>query len=228
MARPLINSLQIFRGLAALAVVVCHTAMSTNAFVQTLPSGYLRIFKLGALGVDLFFVLSGFIIMHSHMSEAGDSTALRPYLAKRLTRIFPAYWPISLAMLGLYYVLPGMSESGGREFSFVSSVLLLPADLPPALSVAWTLVHELLFYSAFMLWFVSWRVFAFGLLLWASVILAAMSSGEAVGWLRYPLSTLNLEFMLGVLTAVLHGCAKISVRPGMMVAGGEFSPSRWF
>jgi len=159
MAKRLINSLQVFRGLAALAVVVHHAALSTRDFVSAVPAAWMRASYLGALGVDFFFVLSGFIIMHAHMRDAGNALAVKPYLAKRLARIFPAYWPVGLAMLGLYAALPGLSASGGREFSYVSSVLLLPADLPPALSVAWTLVHELMFYAVFMLWFVSRRAF---------------------------------------------------------------------
>lgn len=101
--------------------------------------------------MDFFFVLSGFIIMHAHLHEGGRPGAIGGYVFKRLTRIFPAYWPVGLALLGLYAALPALSASGGREFSVLSSVLLLPADRPPALSVAWTLVHELMFYTVLLL-----------------------------------------------------------------------------
>lgn len=220
MAKELINSLQVFRGIAALAVVAHHAALSTDAFVQSLPGGWLRVFDLGAFGVDFFFVLSGFIIMHAHRGEVGNPAATRIYLGKRLARIFPAYWPIGLSMLGLYAALPGFSASGGREFSVLSSVLLLPMDLPPALSVAWTLVHELLFYTVFMLWFISRPAFWYGLALWASAILAVQFFGEATGWLGYPMSLLNLEFMLGVLAASYYGRASLRFCTAMMVAGG--------
>ena len=220
MAKQIINSLQVFRGLAALAVVTHHASLSTDAFVQSLPVGWLRVFDLGALGVDFFFVLSGFIIMHAHRREAGNPAATKMYLAKRLARIFPAYWPIGLSLLGLYAALPGFSASGGRDFSVLSSVLLLPMDLPPALSVAWSLVHELLFYAVFMLWFISRPVFWYGLSLWAIAILVVQLLGEASGWLRYPMSLLNLEFMLGVLAASLHGRASLRLSAGMIVVGG--------
>lgn len=225
MAKQLINSLQVFRGLAALAVVAHHTAVSTDAFVQTVPAGWLRLFDLGALGVDFFFVLSGFIIMHAHRQELANTAAVKPYLAKRLMRIFPAYWPVGLAMLALYAAFPGVSAAGGREFSYLSSILLLPADLPPALSVAWTLVHELMFYLVFMLWFVSWRAFGLGLVLWACLIGAAYFFGWTSGWLRYPLNLLNLEFMLGVLAASLYRRESLRVPPGILIVVGGGSPS---
>ena len=220
MAKQIISSLQVFRGLAALAVVVHHAALSTDAFVYKLPVGWLRLFDLGALGVDFFFVLSGFIIMHAHKHEVGKPAAIKPYLVKQLARIFPAYWPIGLALLGVYAVFPSFSASGGREFSYVSSLLLFPADSPPALSVAWTLVHELLFYAVFILWFVSRRVFVLGLLMWAVLILVGQAADGATGWLRYPLSVLNLEFMLGVLAATLYGQASVRFRPSIMVTTG--------
>lgn len=220
MAKQIIHSLQVFRGVAALAVVVHHAATSTSAFVQTVPAAWLRLFDLGALGVDFFFVLSGFIIMHAHMHEAGNQAAIKPYLSKRLARIFPAYWPICLALLVLYAAMPGLTASGGREFSYLSSVFLLPANLPPALPVAWTLVHELLFYAIFMLWFVSRRAFFVGLLVWAGLILIMQFCDDGSGWARYPLSLLNLEFMLGVLVALLYGRASFRFYITMIIVGG--------
>ena len=220
MRKDVIRSLQVFRGIAALAVVAHHSAVSTDAFVGTVPAPWLRAFDLGAYGVDFFFVLSGFIIMHAHMHEGGRPGAIRGYIFKRLTRVFPAYWPVGLAVLVLYAALPNLSASGGREFSALSSLLLLPADRPPALSVAWTLVHELMFYGLFMLWFVSRRVFWLGLLVWVGAIVATQVAGGATGWLRYPLSGLNIEFMLGVLAAVAYRSGRLRQHAGMLIAGG--------
>lgn len=220
MSQEVIRSLQVFRGIAATAVVAHHAALSTDEFVGTVPAAWLRAFDMGAYGVDFFFVLSGFIIMHAHMHEGGRHGAIGGYIFKRLTRIFPAYWPIGLAVLVLYAVLPNLSASGGREFSLLSSLLLLPADRPPALSVAWTLVHELMFYGLFMLWFVSRRMFSLGLLVWVGAILMAQLAGGATGWLRYPLSALNMEFMLGVLAAVAYRSGLLRQQTGTLIAGG--------
>ena len=69
--------------------------------------------------------------------------------------------------------------------------------------MAWTLVHELMFYAVFLLFFVSARWLAFGLAAWALVIVGANLLAVPTGWLRYPLSFLNIEFMLGVASAWL-------------------------
>ena len=67
-----IQSLQVFRGLAATAVVAHHANLSTAAFVGVVPRGVSDVFNLGLLGVDFFFVLSGFIIMYAHLDDVTD------------------------------------------------------------------------------------------------------------------------------------------------------------
>ena len=200
MAKIQIQSLQVFRGLAALAVVAHHAALSTAAFVGALPAPLELWLNMGFLGVDFFFLLSGFIIMYAHMDDAHTPAALRRYGFKRLSRIYPAYLPVGMGIVLLYAAMPGMSAAGGsgRDYSLFSSLLLVPADRPPALSVAWTLVHELMFYGVFLLFFVSRRWLFLGLLTWAVAIALANFLYTPSGWLRYPLSLLNLEFMLGV------------------------------
>lgn len=116
-------------------------------------------------------------------------------------------------------------RGGGRDYSLLSSLLLVPADGPPALSVAWTLVHELMFYGVFLLFFVSRRWLATGLLVWSVVILLANYLFTPTGWLRYPLSLLNIEFMLGVGAAwlvrsqALHGRGQWIAALGVAIAG---------
>ena len=200
-AKPQIHSLQVFRGLAALAVAAHHAVLSTEAFIGKVPDVLAKVLGMGYLGVDFFFVLSGFIIMYAHMGDEGALSAVRRYSFKRLVRVFPAYLPISIALIALYAWLPGFSASADRSYSLLSSLLLIPADGPPALSVAWTLVHELMFYAVFLLYFLGKRWLVVGLLAWVVLIVASQQLHVLDSWLRYPLSVLNIEFMLGVLSA---------------------------
>jgi exopolysaccharide production protein ExoZ len=208
-----------FRGLAALAVVTHHATLSTTAFVGAIPEPFATWLGMGLLGVDFFFVLSGFIIMHAHMDDARTPTAVKRYTLKRLARIYPAYLPVGVVMIVLYLALPGLSAAGEmRDYSLFSSLLLLPADGPPALSVAWTLVHELMFYAVFLLFFLSRRWLVAGLLAWAVVIFVANYFYTPTGWLRYPLSVLNIEFMLGVGAAWLVQ-SRVDGSGGKWIAG---------
>lgn len=100
---------------------------------------------------------------------------------------------------------------GGGSFSWLSSLILLPANDPPALSVAWTLVHEVQFYGVFLLFYLSRRIFVGFLLLWAIAIFCmATVIRYPEPWWRYPLSTLNIEFMFGLMVAYVT--ARFSMR----------------
>ena len=65
----------------------------------------------------------------------------------------------------LYLALPGVSE-GNRDWSWLPTLTLAPVDANPALSVAWTLKHEILFYVLFGLFYYC-RVLWLGLAVWA-------------------------------------------------------------
>jgi exopolysaccharide production protein ExoZ len=198
--------LQCFRGLAALGVVLRHSMISVNDFVEPVPSKIATFCKNGSLGVDFFFVLSGFIILNSHFNDKKCVAALEVYAKKRFVRIFPPYWPISIGLLLLYCLLPGISLRTQLDFSLLSSLLLLPDNNPPVLSVGWTLVHEVLFYLLFTLFFVSNRLFILCVFGWITAI-------GVVGWLSlgtawtpawtYLMNPINLEFVLGMVMAYL-------------------------
>ena len=64
---------------AAFAVVAHHTALSTEGFVGALPASIASFFNLGHLGVDFFFVLSGFIIIYAHLDDEHTPAALQRY-----------------------------------------------------------------------------------------------------------------------------------------------------
>ena len=196
----MINSLQAGRFLAVMAVVVHHAVISTTAFVDEPPHLIQSIFNFGYLGVDFFFVLSGFIIHYTMR------TRLRPasqFALDRLARIMLPYWPVGIVLALAYTFLPSLS-AGGRDWGWISTLTLAPTDLPPALSVAWTLQHELVFYLAYALLLYSGRIWI-GLAIWAVSIVAGNLFGLA-DWplLRVALAPINVEFIAGIAAAALY------------------------
>lgn len=140
-----------------------------------------------------------------------------------MIRIYVPYLPVGIGIYLLYLLLPGLSE-GGRSFGVLTSFTLLPGNSPPALSVAWTLVHEVIFYALYALWFVHRILFRLVFGAWLLLIMAAlfMGWGEAVPpFLRYFLSPLNLCFALGV--SVFHLNTRIPIKwqvAWLLVLGG--------
>lgn len=188
------------RGVAALLVVLYH--LTTNArekFGADFLGGF---FIFGSAGVDFFFVLSGFIIFYVHHLDIGRPDRLSAYIAKRLVRIYPIYWCVTLAVLPAYFLFPHFGNGYERNADvIVKSLLLLPQSHNPIVTVAWTLVHEMLFYVLFGAAIVIGRSAAFLAIAWA---IACALIGDS-----YLFSLYNLEFLGGVLLAYIVVSRKI-------------------
>lgn len=185
--------------MAALWVVMHHAVLAVNDFIA--PMGLAAQWaRNGYLGVDFFFVLSGFIISHASAALRRRGGGLLAYSQSRFIRVYFPYWPIGFAMLVLYALFPSLSAHS-RETGFITSVFLVPSDEPPALSVAWTLVHEVMFYAVFGVFFHARRAGHVLMATWLAGIFwawltSAVISDSAMGYL---LSPLNLYFFVGML-----------------------------
>ena len=139
-----LDSLQVYRGLAALFVVIHHNTASIRYYHDFDSSILNFIGQIGKYGVDFFFVLSGFIISYTSISKVNEKGTLGKYIKNRFLRIYVPYLPIGVFVYLIYMFLPSISNAN-REISALTSFTLIPHG-KPALSVAWTLTFELLFY----------------------------------------------------------------------------------
>ena len=145
--------LQLFRGLAALFVLLFHVDVISNLRFSTRFAG--GHFSAGHLGVDFFFVLSGFIIWHVHAKDMGFAGRASSYLLKRVLRIWPLVLLLTTAKLGYMFFLGGAGVGAGKGSAevVICSYFLLPVTESlggkPLLDSAWTLPYEMLFYLAF-------------------------------------------------------------------------------
>lgn len=135
-------SIQYLRAFAALAVVIFHAGERTGLH-----------FTIGAAGVDVFFVVSGFIMM-----AMSDSRPVTPagFFRNRLLRIVPAYWAATIAMIvgAMIGLFPNLKLDLAHT---LGSFLFVPVASPnsgrlwPVLVQGWTLNYEIFFYAAFAL-----------------------------------------------------------------------------
>lgn len=137
---------QYLRGFAALLVVAYHaTANLADPAILNLPGPAL--WNYGYLGVDLFFVISGFIITHTALAPAtGQPTmSIRQFAHRRFLRIVPFMW---LCILGYAALRWGWRGSETALLPYLRALVLWPVgELKP--DVIWTLRHEALFYLVF-------------------------------------------------------------------------------
>jgi len=148
-----LRSVQALRGVAALMVVL-HHALSR----QDVPFG------IGAAGVDIFFVISGFIMWTISDRESAPGR----FLLRRAIRIAPLYWLVTLFMAACAVLLPGkvFPSLTVDLASVVRSLLFIPYRDPhggifPVLVPGWTLNYEMAFYVLFagcLLLRRSWRL----------------------------------------------------------------------
>lgn len=189
-----LGNLQALRALAALAVVLFHV-IETSVHQQRPVQGLAPLSGWGAWGVDLFFVLSGFVMVHAQQRR--PRTAAR-FLADRLWRIVPLYWLLTLAVVLLQALRPGLFHGALAEGSQVLASLGFLAGAwlgrPPVLWLGWTLEWEMAFYG----------LFALGLLLpWRAGPALGVAVGLA-GLIGLGADALGLEFLLGMGLAALH------------------------
>lgn len=217
-ARQKFDSLQIGRGMAAVLVLLFH-AGSLLAFNggEAFAGGA---FRFGAAGVDFFFVLSGFIITYRHARDFAHPERLGSYTRRRLVRVYPVYWLVTLAILPLYFVVPGFGQGyETRPDVIATSLILLPANEGPILYVGWSLVHELWFYlvvAALIAFRGAW--IRYPVAVWCVAVgCSAFWPGEqpwlSNPWIRVVFSPLNFEFVLGCLAAWIIASPRAASAP---------------
>lgn len=191
---PNLSSLQAGRGIAAVLVVLFHATVIFAApkYWNTVILG--DAFMFGFAGVEFFFVLSGFIMMHVHRQDIGRSERLRAYFEKRAARIYPIYWIVSLAVLAM-----AVTVNPVRWSDVFNTPLLIGPNSVALLGVAWTLFHEVLFYLLFAGLILHGRVGWSVLAIW--FVLSSLWFGRTAP--HYALSSINLLFGFGIAAALL-------------------------
>ncbi|HTI90486.1 MAG TPA: acyltransferase [Puia sp.] len=215
--------LQVCRGLAALVVVFHHIHRSELFYFGFAPFG--GIFEVGFNSVDFFFALSGFIIFYVHFRDLGQAAMFRKYCTKRLVRIYPLYWIVSLLAVvlimggGSQVLRPEVRDALVHPSAWLRSFLLLPQREYPFLGVAWSLSYEMFFYV----------IFGLAILLDKRmlILLPLLYVGANILKMAYPpagqqfaISFLSahyqMEFMLGMLAARIF---LYSLQPGSRAEG---------
>ncbi|MFB1630043.1 acyltransferase family protein [Pseudomonas sp. AP-1] len=202
----MLYSLQALRALAAW-VVVCHHFMQIFFdFHATGPVGRL-LSERGAVGVDIFFVISGLVI---YLSTRDKAIAPGQFLLNRLLRIVPAYWFYTALMATLLLVASQwMPHQVFQWQHLLLSLLFIPAENPggyglyPTLNVGWTLNYEMFFYALFGLAFLA-RQRHHLLLVAAALLVVSELLGRLGVVSRFYNNDIIYEFLLGIGLGVLY------------------------
>lgn len=202
-ARKALQSVQVMRGLAAVAVAIYHTHLIL-ALPEYSGAGFIgTVASKGWLGVNFFFVLSGFIIMFAHVEDVGKPDRLGEYLWKRFVRVYPVYWIFLTFFLIAAYRGIGHANFSWSAANLASAYALVkiaePLSLP--LQVAWTLFYEMAFYAVFCTLVLSRLLGTVVLLGWAvSILVSSLIFGHEPGQLQMWNDMWCAYFLIGVCT----------------------------
>ncbi|GAA4332073.1 acyltransferase [Mucilaginibacter gynuensis] len=210
-----LEGIQILRGIAAAMVVFCHVVNAVYNYDHGQSLLAKKQFILwGTSGVDIFFVISGFIIYITTVNKNRQADSAPAFMLKRALRIYPLYWLFTTVYVLL--ILSGLAFRSNpiTPLYTISSYLLIPADKPghhgfihPIVSQGWTLAYELYFYLIFSLGILLKQKKHFILYLCISLsVLAGLALSFKSVYLPVTgliSSPLIMEFVLGVLLARL-------------------------
>ena len=200
-----LNNLQILRGISALLVCCFH-------FRDDLNFGNLKLgeflFSKGGIGVPIFFVISGFIMVFTtqkiNFKTGNISNQIISFYKKRIIRIIPLYYLLTIAwiIVGGNILLYFSGESLQR---LIHSFLFLPQkDTFPVLFLGWSLNYEMFFYLVFGISLIfTTRRYIFIIALFITTYILGLIFNFENAFLQMVTSPLNLHFVAGILFGII-------------------------
>lgn len=217
MAKKL-DSIQILRAIAAISVVAVHSIdRAARTFPLEAPHSFFARFpdlsRLGTAGVDIFFVISGFVMMYVHYEQFGEPAAPSRFLVRRIVRVVPLYWiltgvaVVSLAVAPKLFFFHSTVDLPWVIGSFLF-LQIAPHSGPasPVIGQGWTLDFEMFFYAIFAITLFVKRRFAIPLLalIFGIFLAIGLVFPNRPLWLTVWTGPLLTEFLAGVALAIAY------------------------
>jgi len=171
------DAIQGLRGIAALLVVITHSILTLIERAHYSPADAQLAYRLGELGVKMFFVISGFIMTVTMYKSFARPGAPMTFVWRRLVRIVPVYWLVTL----LYAIKLTLTGNPPQLSELFLSLFFIPYDHrqamfgAPLYALGWTLNYEMFFYMLFTLALLLPRKFGLSFLLALLVALVGIN-----------------------------------------------------
>jgi exopolysaccharide production protein ExoZ len=185
---PRIDSIQVLRAVAAISVLLFHAS----------------VFEIGYGGVDMFFVISGFI-----MGTIGVRERPGVFVANRLIRIVPLYWAVTFAMCAMWFIPGAFKTFAFDAESLVKSLFFIPyidqtGSIRPLVNPGWSLNYEVFFYAVFAVGLFFKRAIVFTLIVMGVLAILGSVVPSDNPFVHTYTSPLLLEFAAGLALAYVH------------------------
>lgn len=206
-----LETLEVVRALAALAVVAFHA--SEQPHIKGFAAESHPVLAYGRFGVQVFFVLSGFIILYIHGKEIGHPDRVPRYFYRRWLRIWPIYAALTILQVLAKVLLPG--READSLVQVLTSLFFLDLENTPVINVGWTLVHEAFFYLVFGVIMTVGVRFAGWFLVGFAMVMAVyhFDSSPANPLVAFTFSHMKWYFLSGIAVACLIPSVFTGLRP---------------
>ena len=199
--KEVVQNIQLLRGFSALLVIFFHL----DRLLSLLGSP-----PFGSGGVDIFFVISGFIMVYTTTNR---DVSPRSFIAERVARIVPPYWAITLAVFAVAVMTPSLLQATRANWTeLFKSLSFIPFTksnglVEPLLFVGWSLNYEMFFYIIFAvgLGFRARRMGAFSVIACLALLVSAGLALRPHGVVaRFYTSPVMLDFVLGMMIGLSY------------------------
>ncbi|MFK5894875.1 MAG: acyltransferase [Pseudomonadota bacterium] len=206
-----IYSLQMLRAIAASFVLLAHSQNFLHARSQINELN--PFLQFGSAGVDLFFIISGFIMVIVSKSKFQQPGASFDFIIRRIIRVVPMYWLYTILIATLLVLFP-QYFSAGKQFDmahFMASLFFIPWPnnvnmIKPVLGIGWTLNSEMYFYMifSFLLIFPFKKLIPYLSFILFIGVLSGVLYEVDIAQLSIITSPLVLEFLIGCIIGAIY------------------------
>lgn len=229
-AKQFVENIQVLRFIAAFMVLLSHAQHETTASAGKLVPAFEPPFNL-VTGVDIFFVISGFVMFylcHDRFGRAGEPAQ---FLIRRAIRLIPTYWLFTVLMVVATYVFRDqLAKPDVGIVHLLASLAFIPwpdqtGELFPPLILGWTLNYEALFYVLFACALFLPRRTGICALVAVFAVLAAthVFVPAQMQMLSFWSNPIVLEFLMGIALAALYVSGfRVSASAGLAISVGGF------
>ena len=199
--------MDLLRVIASLMIVLFHAHSIALKHVTANAEIFFEAPRWWYSCIDLFFTMSGFLMIHMSRNLYGSWRGVKIFAARRASRTPPLYWIYTLMIAGLFLALPNLSSEGPVTWQkFLASVFFFPMQEKPVIAIGWTLNYEIFFYciiglSLFFPYAKGWKFSAL-------ILVTLVAIGRILDLRTNPWATwtdpLMLDFVIGILVAVIY------------------------
>lgn len=145
--REQFDGMDLLRTIASLMIVVYHAHSIALKHVHTNVSSFIAAPLWWYSCIELFFVMSGFLMVHMSRTLYGRSGGVREFIIRRMVRTPPLYYVFTTIIFLIFLVVPTIQDSPATFYRYLVSLLFYPSTTPPIIAIGWTLNYEVFFYA---------------------------------------------------------------------------------